>query len=161
MVEGGCMRIKTPIITGVPQMDAFYRDVYAALVAITIPIGPWSQDNVSVGQTNVELNLPGTTNKYFVAPFKGNVVGISVSSNAARSNGDLTVKPTIDGAVSTDLSVSLNATNTLYHSQLGNQESNYFKQNSYIGVAITSSGSWAPTTADIVVNLFIKPGVSI
>lgn len=63
----------------------------------------------------------------------------------------------MNGTASTTLSVSLDGTNTQYNSALQGsaQNINDFTANQSIGVEITTDGSWAPTTADIVVNLFV------
>ena len=85
----------------------------------------------------------------------GNIVGISISSNDARTAGTLTVKPTINGTESTTLSAALNATDTQYAYAIQEFTKDNFLAGQRLGVKITTDGSWAPTTADIVVNMTI------
>ena len=69
--------------------------------------------------------------------------------------GKLTVVPTIDGTASTTLSAALDGTNTQYFSAVQEHVNDPFTTNQRLGVEITTDGSWAPTTADVVINLFV------
>jgi|TARA_Y100000310_G_C20165894_1_gene571327 hypothetical protein len=153
------MRLRAPPITGEPVLDGFLKDVYQMGIQILVPAGGWEQTNVTASQTSVALNLIGSsTNTEITFPYKGNVSGISVASNAARSAGTLTVVPVINSTASTTLSAVLNGTNTTYASGVQVHENDPFLINQAVGVEITTDSSWAPITADIVVTLFIRPG---
>jgi hypothetical protein len=153
------MRLRTPPLLGNnPQLNNYLRDIKQTYGRILFMTPCWYQQNVAASQSSVALNLLGTTdNSEVVYPQTGRVIGISVSSNAARTAGTLTVSPVVNGTASTTLSVSLDGTNTQYNSALQGsaQNINDFTANQSIGVEITTDGSWAPTTADIVVNLFV------
>lgn len=155
------MRATPPPRIADKGLSKWAEQVYNSLINVTVSLGSWQQVNVSASQSNVDLNLLGSsTNLFLVVPFAGNIVSMSLASNAARSGGTLTVKPTINGAESTTLSAVLNAatTTTTYSVQVPDGDA--FFAGDLIGVSVTTDGSWAPTTADIVVTLFIKTGVS-
>lgn len=158
------MRLRPPPITGQTALDGYLRDIYQAIVQINIPFGVWEQVDVPASQTSVTLPLLGTStlgssiNTELTVPFDGNVVGISVASNAARTAGTLTVVPVINGTASTSLSAVLDGTNTTYDASMQRHEKDPFRAAQALGVEITTDSSWAPTTADIVVTLFVKPG---
>lgn len=152
------MRLRPPPrIPDNPQLDEFLRDVYhSCILAVGFMTPCWSQTNAAAAQTNVALNLlDSTTNTQITFPVMGNVVGISVASNAARTAGTLTVVPVINGTASTTLSAALDGTNTTYSSGIQQHVNDPFEENQSIGIQITTDAAWAPATADIVVNLFI------
>ena len=155
------MRLRPPPITDNADLNSYLRSVYNSMILIFANAGSWEQRNVAAGQAAVSLNVTGsTTNTEITLPVFGNIVGISVASNTPRTNGTLSVRPVINGAASTSLSAELNGTNTQYGSSTGDHEENVFESNWPIGVNITTSGTWAPVAADIIVNLFIKTGRS-
>jgi hypothetical protein len=113
----------------------------------------WFQDNVAATQTAVALAM-GNTHTEAPMPMAGYVVGIAVYSNAARTTGTLTVDATINGTV-TGLTAVLDGTNTQTHSTRQALTSDAFTAGQRIGVKITTSGTWAPTTADIDVVVLV------
>lgn len=120
--------------------------------------GTWYQDNVAASQSAVVLKLEGNNRTEVVMPVPGSIVGIAVFSNAARSAGTLTVTASVDG-VSSGVSAVLNGSNTTTHYTTQRREySAYtvFTAGQRIGVLITTDGSWAPETADIMVNVLVS-----
>lgn len=114
------------------------------------------QDNVTASQTNVTLSLGLGAVNDVVMPRTGHVIGIAVLSNAARTAGTLNVYPTIDGAALTP-TAQLDATNTETHEvQIASELANAFLPGQTVGAEITTDGSWAPTTADIIVSVLIQ-----
>lgn len=117
--------------------------------------GWWYQDNVAAGQSGVALNLGGDANRTELPVARaGSVVGIAVYSNEARTGGTLTVEVTIDG-VGTGLTAVLDATNTQTHYNTQAAGLDTFTAGQRIGVKITTDAGWAPTTADITVEVEI------
>ena len=111
------------------------------------------QSNVAATQTNVALDVLGLAgNTAYLMPFSGSVIGISVASNAARTGGTLTVEAMID-TDGTGLTAVLDATNTQYHYNTQDALAGRFTRNQRIGARITTTGTWTPTTADIVVTV--------
>jgi hypothetical protein len=95
----------------------------------------------------------GTGNEY-VMPFAGSIIGISAKSNAAFTTGTVTLRPTINGAANTGITIPLSSAN----------QSNYaskpadtvrFAAGAAIGVDWTKTGTVAPTTNDLVITLFV------
>jgi hypothetical protein len=116
----------------------------------------FAQSNVVVSQTAVAIDVLGQAgNTEYVLPYDGSVVGISVASNAARTTGTLTVDATINGSA-TGLQAILNGSNTTYHSGTQGVNTDTFSAGNRLGVKLTTDGSWAPTTADIVVTVIIE-----
>jgi len=152
------MRLRPPPrVSQDPRLDAFLQDVYQSMILNVGHTSPcWADQNVSASQTSAAMNLLGTSdNTEVVMSAPGNIVGISISSNDARTAGTLTVKPTINGTESTTLSAALNATDTQYAYAIQEFTKDNFLAGQRLGVKITTDGSWAPTTADIVVNMTI------
>ena len=107
------------------------------------------QDNVAAGQAAVSLKLLcDAVRTEGILSFPGSIIGIRVYSNEARTAGTLTVDVTVDGAV-TGLQAILDATNTQDKATTQAKDLDAFTNAQRIGVKITTSADWAPTTADI------------
>ena len=116
----------------------------------------FTQSDVAVSQTAVVIDVLGLSgNTEYTLPYAGSITGISISSNGARTAGTLTVDATVDGTVS-GLQAVLDATNTQYHSTTQGVNTDTFSAGNRLGVKITTSADWAPTTADIVVTVVIE-----
>lgn len=114
------------------------------------------QQNVSASQSAVAMDVLGLEgNTEVVMPFAGSVLGIGVASNAARTSGTLTVDVTVNG-VAMGLEAQLDASNTQYHSATQAKDTDDFNAGDRLGVKITTSADWAPTTADIVVTVIVE-----
>ena len=115
------------------------------------------QDNVAASQTNVGLD-PGLGAGFFahLMPRAGHVIGFGVRVNDARTAGTLTATALVDGAALAD-TIALDGTNaTVITSQRGVETVNSFNAGSYIGLRITTDGSWAPVTADLIGVMHIQ-----
>lgn len=112
---------------------------------------PFFQDNVSASQSAVALS-DGRSTRGYCAAEDGSVTAIAIKSNAGRSGGTLTVEPAINGTA-VGLTAVLDATNTTTHDSLQDQGTDIFSRGSAITCKITTDGSWAPTTADIIVSV--------
>ena len=143
------------------QLEDYLEEVKDAVESVTVTVGEgsrrtlglWVQDNVAASQTNVALNLYGdTTRTARLAVRGGSVTGIVVRSNAARSAGTLTVEVTVAGA-GTGLTAVLDGSNTTAKATTQDVGTDTFTAGQEIGVRVTTDGSWAPTTADISVDV--------
>lgn len=114
------------------------------------------QDNSAASQTAVALTCLGDAVRTGYPMVRGgSVVGIVVLSNEARTASTLTVDATIAGSV-TGLQAILDADNTT--SKVTTQDTNLdtFTAGQQIGVKITTTGTWAPATADIIVGVQVE-----
>lgn len=116
--------------------------------------GPWERADVAASQSAVALKL-NANNDELVMPRNGSIVAITVASNAARTAGTLTVKPTVNGAEQL-LSAVLDAANTQFKSTTQAVGTETFTAGQRIGVKITTDATWAPITADIVVTVYVS-----
>lgn len=114
------------------------------------------QDNVAASQSAVALPVagPAAVNEIEM-PWAGSIVGISVLTNDSRTADTLTVDATINGSV-TGLQAILNASNADHHSAVQAIDADAFSAGDRIGCKITTGGSWTPTTADIIVVVYVS-----
>lgn len=116
-------------------------------------LGQWFQDNVAANQAAVALSIGySTASASRIAVRPGSITGIVVRSNAARTNGTLTVEVTKNG-VATGLAAVLDGTNTTVKATTQATGADTFVAGDEIGVTITTDASWAPTTADVRVEV--------
>jgi len=114
------------------------------------------QSDVAASQTDVALDVLGLAgNTEYTVPLDGSVIGISIASNDARTGGTLTVDVTVNGT-KTGLQAVLDGTNTQYHYATQTKDTDTVSAGDRIGVKITTDASWAPTTADIVVTVWVE-----
>lgn len=114
------------------------------------------QDNVAASQSDVALLVAGSgTVSEVTMPFAGSVTGISIASNEARTADTLTVDATINGTAS-GLQATLDGDNTTYHYTTQAKDVDTFSAGDRLGVDITTGGSWAPVTADIIVVVYVS-----
>lgn len=104
------------------------------------------------------IETPATTGKLLVTeykmPFDGEVIAVSVLSNAARTGGNLDVQPTVNGTV-TAMKATLDATNTTHHHKTQARGSSPFVAGDRIGAKVTTPAGWTPVTADILVLVWV------
>lgn len=93
--------------------------------------------------------------KGFTLPYAGSVVAISIWSNDARTAGELAATVHINGA-GIGLVATLDAVNTIkdYTAQAAGIDT--FSPGDVLKVHLDGDGSWAPTTADVSVLVFLK-----
>ena len=90
-----------------------------------------------------------------VMPWAGSVIGIAAYSNDACTSGSLTADATINGTA-TGLQAVINTTDTQtkYTSQANDADA--FTAGQRIGVKVTTTSAWLPTTADVIVTVFVE-----
>lgn len=125
---------------------------------------PFVVANLAASQTDAALEasavgVVGVTG--IVMPAAGYIVGLAVESNAARTAGTADFRPSVagtavSGAAATDLQAILDATNTTrVTSRATVRNVATFTAGQRVGVVVTTDGTWAPITADILVTLFV------
>jgi hypothetical protein len=114
----------------------------------------------AASQAAVAMNVietPATSGKLLVTEYKmpwdGEILGISILSNAARTAGTLGVQGTVNGTVGGP-TATLDATNTTHHHATSARGTAPFLAGDRIGAKITTPSGWTPTTADIVVAVW-------
>lgn len=151
------LKIPEPIITENPRLNDWLRWLIKTLQEDFPYKQPYQfmQSNVAASQSAVALDVLGLSgNTEYTMELTGSVVGISIASNASRSAGTLTVDVTINGSV-TGLQAVLDGTNAQYHYATQLPETDIFSAGDRLGIDITTDGSWAPTTADIVATVVV------
>jgi len=118
-------------------------------------LGPWTQDNVPAAQAAVALQLYGGTRTSRLVVRPGSILGIVVRSSEARTAGTLTVEATKND-VGTGLTATLDATNVTVKATVQAKDADAFAAGDEIGVTITTSADWAPTTADVTVEVLVE-----
>lgn len=119
------------------------------------------QSDVAASQTNASLTVAEVRDAAataddqnaadgYVMPWPGEIVGVSVRASAARTAGTLTAEGMVN-AGATGLTTVLNATNTQSAYARQARGSDTFAAGDKVGARLTTDGSWAPVTADIVV----------
>jgi hypothetical protein len=114
---------------------------------------PFVQINCAASQSDVALTVAEVSDGY-VMPSPGEVVGVTVRSNAARTGGTLTADALIRGTAA-GLTAVLNATTTNNKVSKQPRGKDEFSAGAYIGAKVTTDASWTPVTADIVVTVWV------
>lgn len=122
-----------------------------------IPIR-FAQDAVADAQSAVAMNTLEVAATVLTVtevgiPFKFSIVGISVSSDSARTAGTLTADATINGSV-TGIQAQLNASDTQHAHKKVRRDLKVGVSGDRVGVKLTTA-SWTPVTADIVVTVWV------
>jgi hypothetical protein len=116
----------------------------------------FSQTDVTVSQTAIGLNVLSNGNSFtFPMGYSGSVVGIAVTTNDPRTAGTLTVEATVNGT-GTGLTAALDGTNTTTDVTTQAKDADAFAAGNLLGAIITTDAGWAPTTADIVVTVYVE-----
>lgn len=117
-----------------------------------------SQSAVALATSEVRDSGAGASDQNAASgwcmPFAYEIVGISVTSSAARTAGTLTVDATI-GGTATGLQAVLNATTTNNAYATAGRGSYPGAAGDKVGVKITTPAGWTPTTADIAVSVWV------
>lgn len=124
------------------------------------------QSDAAASQTNAALtvaevrDVAATTDDRnaadgYTVPFDFEVVAVSVrvATADARTAGTLTVEPLIAGSA-TGLTAVLNASNTEGNYTVQGRGLDVGTAGQKLGARITTDGTWAPATADVVVTVW-------
>ena len=112
----------------------------------------FSQENVAANQTDVQL--VGFTARGWCARNAGSIIGVAGTINDALTGGTLTLEPTITdrdtGVVTaTGLTTVIDSTNTRTNASRQDAGTDLFDAGDIIGLRITTTAAFAPTTADL------------
>ena len=88
-------------------------------------------------------------------PLAGSVIGISVYSNDACTSGSLTADATIN-TTATGLQAVLNDTVTTTAVTMQANDADTFTAGQLLGVKVTTTSPWVPTTADAIVVVWVE-----
>lgn len=117
------------------------------------------QDAVAASQTDVQLPIAevnaaaGNAIDGYIAPFAGEIVGISWKLSAAGTAGVFTIGPTIAGTEKTALTQTVGTAASGRATVL--RGSVPFDAGADIGAEITTNGSWDGTSADLGVTVWV------
>lgn len=121
-------------------------------------MGGWGQANVSQSQTAVTLQRYGSSlHAALILPFGGSITSIMVGMTAARTNGSLTVTVYV-GGVATALAVTIDNVNALTLEERAAVGEIAFDAGAQVTLRITTTSSWAPTSADVLVAIEVAEG---
>ncbi|MBU2685635.1 MAG: hypothetical protein KKF27_20530 [Gammaproteobacteria bacterium] len=154
----------TGTITTLNATTANVGTGYITTLATSSTIGVLSynfyDEDVAANQSAAAWGLQAGANvgggiQGVIMPYAGSVVGISVLSNDTDTSDTFTADATIDGSV-TGLQAGLLTADlgTSYTTQAQGEDT--FTAGQAIGAKITTDANWLPTTADVVVTVFVK-----
>lgn len=117
----------------------------------------FGQDTVAANQTDVQLNVGiGEASQAvdsYVAPWKGDVIGIAYTLSAAGTAGTFTIGATNNGTENTNTTMTVGTTTEGYRSIARGVMPVVEGDN--IGAEITTNGSWDGTSADLSVQVYV------
>lgn len=109
--------------------------------------------NLAATQTGIAVPILGGVLNTYAMPKGGYVVGYSVCKSAATSAGNTDVDITIAGTSIKTIAVDT-ASTTVFTGEMP-MPAHYFTAGAILGVTYTTDGDHAPTTQDIVVDVFV------
>lgn len=113
----------------------------------------FAQQNVAASQINAALNILGSSDfTSYRSLYRGGIIGLVAEMNAAITGGSCTIEPTINGS-GIGLTIVLSSSQSVASAT---QEANLdtFLAQAQIGCRITTTGTFAPTTADLLVTVY-------
>lgn len=117
----------------------------------------FGQDAVAASQTDAQLNVGiGEASQVvdsYVAPWKGDVVGIAYTLDAAGSAGVFTIGATKNGTENTSTTQTVGITTEGYKSFARGVMA--IVEGDNIGAEITTDGSWNGTSSDLSVQVYV------
>jgi hypothetical protein len=112
------------------------------------------QDAVAADQTDVQLeHEDGQGASEYVAPFDGEIVGISYLLSAAGTAGSMTLGGTVGGTEDADTTMTVTTAASGY--QRTPRGSAKFVAGAALGVELTTDSGWLPITSDLLVTLWV------
>lgn len=115
---------------------------------------PFQQVDVAASQTDAALGIDDANVTDYQMPWGGEVVAVSVRVNDARTAGAADVEPTKNGTA-LGFQADIDATNTLADYTLNKRENDRFVKGDRIGCNLTTDGSYAPVTGDLVAIVWV------
>ena len=123
------------------------------------------QSDVAVSQTDVQLTIAEVRDAAataddqnavdeYVAPFDGEIIGIGVDFSTAVTAGSFTAGPTINGTEVAALTQTFAGAGQRANATV-KRGTAPFLRGAQIGAEITTNGSFAPITADVLVTVYV------
>lgn len=113
--------------------------------------------NIPISQTDVQLIAADPSgNDFYVAAFDGEVIAVAWGFSAAPTAGTMTVGATFGGTEDADTtaSVTVDSATTVGRIRVPRGKA-AFTAGTKIGAEITTNGSFAPTTTDVTVTVYV------
>lgn len=138
----------TGTLAGQDEVRVLNFEFFDVDVAASQSAAEWGMDaNSDAGGSNF---------KRVTVPVTGSVIGITIFSNAACTSGTVTADATINGSV-TGFQVALDSVSNATSNQTTQaNDVDTITAGDEIGVKITTTSSYTPTSADIVVSVFVE-----
>jgi hypothetical protein len=120
----------------------------------------FGQTDLAVSQTDVQLvaaiGETGQAVDGYTMPFPGDIVGVSWAFTTAPTAGTMTVGATVGGTEDADTtaSVVVDSTATAGYKRVGRGSAG-FNAGDVVGAEISTNGSFAPITADVLVTVWV------
>lgn len=120
----------------------------------------FSQDAAAASQSAVALKILEVASAAnngvdeVCMPWDFDIVGVSLSSDAAVTTGSGLVDPTINGTA-TGLQAQVDTTNTLRDTATQPRAADHGVAGQYVGCKLTTSSDFAPVTADLVAVVWV------
>lgn len=153
------LKIPDPPITDNSQLNDWLRWLVKTLQQDFPCTQPYQFQKINILEDHSGFDMfvigsgSGDPMTRYVMELDGSVIGITITSNEARTAGTITVDATINGTA-TGLQAVLDGTNIQYHYATQLPETDTFSAGDRLGVDLTSVG-WTPTSADIVVTVIV------
>lgn len=117
----------------------------------------FGQTDLAVSQTDVQIPTAigetGQATVGYTMPWPGEILKVVADLTTAGTAGSLTVGATIDGTEDADTTLTITTEATKTASPTRNTA--VFAAGAVIGCEITTDGSWAPITADLVATVWV------
>lgn len=152
------MRISREAFTGLaPQLrDALIQlDRQTGMVRLS-----FMQDNLAASQTDVALVVAevnagaGNAVDAAVMPWPGSIVAVAARTSAAATADTLTITPTLSGTKQSAPVLSITTLQLARGTVPVGQTP--FVAGELVGVKITTGGTWDGTTADLLVDVYVR-----
>lgn len=114
-----------------------------------------SQSAIALTTTAVQ-STTGTLNiTSYVAPFAGSIIGIAATITTTATTGTVSVTPTVNGTASTVASLVLPIVTNKAYTGTVEASKQPFAAGDLIGVKISTQSTYAPTTSDVQVVVYV------
>lgn len=150
------IRIKTDADTVATNLTRAELALLASEPHVNACVYSFGLSNLATNQSAVAVGRVGNGDLTGAAALRaGSVVGIAVHSSAGRTAGTAQFWVTKNGTTLGSMTATLNATDATYVVATAAKDASglTFVAKDRIGVKVTTSTTWAPTTADISVDV--------
>lgn len=140
------------VVTAAEMNSLYYNLKSVLLTAVFVDLGA-AQGTTGVSPGAI-LTSSNPSDNNIVLPFPGSIVGLSVRMSGARTAGTATVGFQINNAGGTTLVID--GTNTQNNYATYARTTHPFVAGDRVRATIASDASWAPTTSDAFITVFVS-----